>query len=222
MVSTMAELEQSATQRPSSKRSHTPDDNRHSLPTPTASSQESTGRPKQLPTITPRRFTRFFTPRSSLKRQVKIGASRQVLREITAGDSNRRSLGRRRSLSKDTVQILEDQIENFENVSRKRKRGIPLSPDTTPDNSSPLKRTRGAIPPIQGGHESDVETDDHSETSDTRPLQEEANWDDELGAVKRIVRWKKDSLLGHKLRRECDGDIGNTRGRIHAMCGPGE
>ena len=218
---TMADMGRSATQRSPSRRSHTPDENANSLPTPTASSQKSASKPKQLPTVTPRRFKRFFTPRSSLKRNVKVGASRQVLRDITAGDSNRRSVGRRQLFSKDAIQIFEDQNENFSNASKKRKRGIPVSPDTTPDNSSPLKRVRGLTPPTEASHDAEFETDIDGGISDGRPSQDETAWDDEP-EVKPIVRWREDGLPGHRLRHECAGDIRDTRRRIHAVCGRGK
>jgi len=214
----MADLGRSATPR---RRSHTPDENANSLPTPSASSQKSESRPKQLPTVTPRRFKRFFTPRSSLKRNVKIGASRQVLRDITAGDSNRRSVGRRQSFSKDVIRIFEDQSESFNSASKKRKRGIPVSPDTTPDNSSPLKRIRGASPPIGGSHNAETETDFHGEFSDDRPSRDETDWDDEP-EIKPIVRWRENGPAAHRLRRECAGDIRVTRRRLHAVYGPGK
>jgi len=217
----MADVRRSATSRPPSRRSHTPDENANPLPTPTASSQKSTSKTKQLPTVTPRRFKRFFTPRSSLKRNVKIGASRQVLRDITAGDSNRRSVGRRQSFSKDAIPIFEDQNVNFNSAPKKRKRGIPVSPDATPDNSSPLKRIRGLTPPTEGSHDAKFEADIDGGISDGRPSQDETDSDDEP-QIKPIIRWREDGLAGHRLRRECAGDIRDTRRRIHAVCGPGK
>lgn len=214
----MADVGRSATP---SRRSHTPDENANLLPTPTDSCQKSTSRPKQLPTVTPRRFKCFFTPRSSLKRNVKIGASRQVLRDITAGDSNRRSVGRRQSFSKDAIKIFEDQNEDFQGTSNKRKRGIPVSPETTPDNSSPLKRIRGLTPPIEGSHNVDFGIGIDDGVSDGGHSQDETDWDDEPD-VKPIVRWREDGLSGYRLRRECAGDIGDARRPLHAVCGPGK
>ena len=54
-------------------------------------SAKSTGRRKKLPTVTPKRFTRFFTPRSVLNANspTKIGRSRRVLQDITASGVNR-------------------------------------------------------------------------------------------------------------------------------------
>lgn len=216
----MTALERHATQL-SSRRSHTPpDENTTFLPTPAASSQEGTSKPKQLPTITPRRFKRFFTPRSSLKRNVKIGKSRQVLRDITSGGSNRRS-ARQGPLSEEAIQIFEDQDENFVQTSKKRKRGFPISPDTTPANSSPLKRFRGHTPVDQEVRQSDVESDYESVISESNQIQE-ADWQDEPEAVRPIVRWKQKSLLGSQLRRECSIEGCGTPRRNYKICGPGK
>lgn len=216
----MADVGRSATPRPS-RRSHTPDANANPLPTPTASSQRSLSKPKQLPTVTPRRFKRFFTPRPSLKRNVKIGASRQVLRDITGGDSNCRSVGRRQSFSKDAIKVFENQNEKFNGTSKKRKRGIPVSPDTTPDNSSPLKRIRGLTPPTEVAHHAAFGIDIDDGISDGRHSPDETDWDDEP-EVKPIARWREDGLAGYRLRRECASDIRDARRRIHAVCGPGK
>ncbi|KAI4210625.1 MAG: hypothetical protein LQ351_006504 [Letrouitia transgressa] len=113
---------------------------------PLAQLEKSTGsKPRKKPTVTPRTFTRFFTPRSSLGRVGKIGASRQALRDITASvsASNRKAQTRRRTQPKDSVNIFADENDGVGNVQKRRKIVAPISPDTTPDRSSPLKRIRG-------------------------------------------------------------------------------
>lgn len=90
--------------------------------------------------MTPRTFKRFFTPKSSLSRDNKVGASRQALRDITASASNR---PQRASAAKDAVRSIEDIRGALPEISKKkRKRQLPISPDTTPDRSSPLKRLK--------------------------------------------------------------------------------
>ena len=109
---------------------------------PLLPSSQSTSKRKQPPTVTPKRFTRFFTPRSSLGQGSKIGASRQALRDITASGANRKSTtAQQRTPIKDSVHVFNDDGENLE-ISRKRRKRIPISPETTPDRSSPLKRIR--------------------------------------------------------------------------------
>ena len=216
----MADLAGLANQNFPNRRSHTPDENAenaNSFPTPAASSQESTGKPKQLPTITPRRFKRFFTPRSSLKRHVKIGSSRQVLRDITGGNSNRKSLSRRLSISDGAIQIFKDQDEDSRNVTKKRKRTVPISPETTPNDSSPLKRIRRDSPQSQDILESAFDTDNDSESSESKAVGE-----DQLEALRPITRWKQDSLLGNRLRRECVVESWGTGRRAHTTTGPGK
>lgn len=122
-------------------------DNSQSLPPPPSSpllppttSRQCSEKPKKGPNVTPRTFKRFFTPKSSLNRDNKVGASRQALRDITASASNR---PQQRASAKDAVRGFEEIKGAFPEVSKKkRKRQIPISPDTTPDRSSPLKRLK--------------------------------------------------------------------------------
>ena len=119
---------------------HIPDENPTS--SPRLPSKHSSGKRKQPPTVTPKRFTRFFTPRSSLENGVKISASRQVLRDITASGANHKRTERRRKQTKDSIEIFNDDYVVSSEVSKRRRRVGPISPDTTPDRSSPLKRMR--------------------------------------------------------------------------------
>lgn len=89
--------------------------------------------------MTPRTFKRFFTPKSSLSRDNKVGASRQALRDITASASNRTQ---QRASAKDAVRSSEEIKGACPEISKKRKRQLPISPDTTPERSSPLKRLK--------------------------------------------------------------------------------
>lgn len=103
-------------------------------------------KPKRKPTVTPRTFTRFFTPRSSLGRNGKIGKSRKILRDITESGSNRNGGSGRRRHVDDKIRSLEEgddgDEEEFLDIPQKRKRYQPISPEPTPDLSSPLKRMR--------------------------------------------------------------------------------
>lgn len=137
-----------------------------SLPTP---SSQCSAKPKRRPTVTPRTFTRFFTPRSSLGRGKRIGASRQALREITSTVSNRKRLQQRKTPDRDAVQLFGDENDDVEGTPKKRKRKTPVSRDTTPGQSSPLKRIRiqslDTLDDAEDGTtETDVDlTDDESE-----------------------------------------------------------
>lgn len=118
----------------------TPDENPTS--SPLLPSRQSTGKRKQPPTVTPKRFTRFFTPRSSLGQGTKISASRQALRDITVSGANPKGTARRRTSTKDSIRVYNEEDNEFLDISRKRVKREPASPDTTPDRSSPLKRIR--------------------------------------------------------------------------------
>ena len=117
-------------------------------------SKQHGSKPRKPPTITPRSFTRFFTPKSSLERGGRIGASRQALRDITASASNRKG---RRIPTKDTIQIF---AENGDRTTRglRRKRKVPDSVDVTPDRSSPLKRIRNQSLEISEDEDSGTES----------------------------------------------------------------
>ena len=149
-------------------------------------------KPRKAPTITPRTFTRFFTPKSSLERGGRIGASRQALRDITASASNRK---RRRTPTKDTILI---PGEHDEGTSRRRKRRIPDSPDVTPDRSSPLKRLRNQSLDIAEDGDSDSETTESREDPED-PLQ---RYSRQRKSISPIIKSKFRGAQGIHLQRE--------------------
>ena len=123
----------------------TPDSTIMSSPPRFSSSQcqeASSGKTKKKPTVTPRTFKRFFTPRSSLSRGKKIGASRQALKDITSSATNRKANFKRGLPGKDAIKLFEDGDIGFEDLQTARKKRIVETPETTPDRSSPLKRIR--------------------------------------------------------------------------------
>lgn len=131
---------------PAPEMSSSGDNIQQSLPPPPSSpllpltSSQCSEKPKKGPNVTPRTFKRFFTPKSSLSRDSKVGTSRQALRDITASASNR---PQRALAVKDATRSIEDIKGAFPEISKKkRKRQLPISPDTTPDRSSPLKRLK--------------------------------------------------------------------------------
>ena len=198
-------------------RATTPDGNNDGLPTPAPSGKADTSRPKQLPTVTPRRFNRFFTPRSSLKKDVKVGASRQALRDITAGDSNRKPLGRRRSSKVEIMQVFEDENVGPESSSsRKRKRASPNTPDPTPELSSPLKRCRP-----QSAEESDSLSEGEAHSATTSPRRNGRSQGYGLEFNRPVARWRQIDMSGQRLLQEC-GSFGRANGRVHLSCGSGQ
>ncbi|KAH8725872.1 Lethal(2)denticleless protein [Phaeosphaeriaceae sp. PMI808] len=106
-------------------------------------------KPKRPPPITPKRFTRFFTPRNSKNESSRTGlsSSGRQLQDITRAALNR-SQAMPRTTPRKTVNFAD--IENpmrTPQSSRKRKTAY-LSPETSPAQSSPSKRSRYITPPI--------------------------------------------------------------------------
>ncbi|CAF9940763.1 hypothetical protein IMSHALPRED_002161 [Imshaugia aleurites] len=157
--------------------------------------KEHGSKPRKAPTITPRSFTRFFTPKSSLERGGRIGASRQALRDITASASNRKG---RRTPTKDTIQIFREDEEETVGGTKRRKRKIPDCLDVAPDRSSPLKRIRN--------QSMDVSDDESSDTGtiDSRDGPEDAlrRYGRQPKSIERILGSNYRGGQGRYLRRE--------------------
>lgn len=105
-------------------------------------------RTRKPPPVTPKRFTKFFTPRSSINRIVKSSASKagRQLREITHSGVNIRSNQPARSRSPKKTVIFKG-LEDLNNVSitpimSSKKRKAYASPESLPFESTPCKRTR--------------------------------------------------------------------------------
>ncbi|KAF2468900.1 WD repeat-containing protein-like protein [Lindgomyces ingoldianus] len=119
---------------------------------PHPSSTLGTRKPKKPPPITPKRFTRFFTPRSSVhgsSHPNSLRRSGRQLQDITQAAINRRPNAFRKTPPK-TVNFADimpnPQPETPKVNSRKRKTPY-LSPDSSPALPSPSKRSRLAAPP---------------------------------------------------------------------------
>ncbi|CAL8574496.1 hypothetical protein XPA_000454 [Xanthoria parietina] len=107
-------------------------------PSPVPQSKTHDSKPKAKPTVTPRTFTRFFTPRSISTRSGKLGASRKALKDITAPAANHKSDVSCQSISiqENTINVLEDTAAVP--ARKKRKTQDSLLPNVV--GSSPLKR----------------------------------------------------------------------------------
>ncbi|KAL9578001.1 MAG: hypothetical protein Q9212_006004 [Teloschistes hypoglaucus] len=92
------------------------------------------------PTITPRTFTRFFTPRPPQPKGVKVSAARLALADITGPAANRIPNSWRRTRKKPSIDICEDDdVSELPATKKRRLQGL-ASPVLTPVNSSPLNR----------------------------------------------------------------------------------
>ncbi|KAL6702840.1 hypothetical protein ACN47E_000867 [Coniothyrium glycines] len=115
---------------------------------PASSATAGSRKQKRPPPITPKRFTRFFTPRNSkhASSRTTLSSSGRQLQDITRAALNR-SHALQRSTPKKTVNFVdvENQVQTPQNSSRKRKNAY-LSPETSPAQSSPSKRSRYVTP----------------------------------------------------------------------------
>ncbi|KAK5122080.1 hypothetical protein LTR85_004326 [Meristemomyces frigidus] len=102
--------------------------------------RSSTVKPKALPTVTPKRFTKFFTPRAALSarggRQSKAG---RQLRDITKNGANRR----RHAVSAKEDLLAHVEADNLSARPQKRRK-ISLDIASSPPQSSPLKHVQTA------------------------------------------------------------------------------
>ena len=106
-------------------------------------------KPKKPPPVTPKRFNRFFMPRSSMSRVTKSTTSKagRQLREITQSVLNAKSNKERRSRSPKKTVVFKD-ISELQNAlvtpsstsSSAKKRKAYLSPESLSFDSSPCKR----------------------------------------------------------------------------------
>lgn len=164
-------------------------------------------KPRKAPTITPRSFTRFFTPKSSLERGGRIGASRQALRDITASASNRKD---RRTTTKETIQFLSIDGEGTTYQSKKRKRTAHPSPETTPDLSSPLKRIRNQSLEIAENDESATKSAGSEDEINEALHKYGRRYGARRQTVDPIVNSKFRGSLGRCLQREIGGHSRNS------------
>ena len=95
-------------------------------------------KPKKPPTVTPQRFTKFFTPRSSLlSRGARRSRAGRQLRDITRNGTNRRSNAWPRP---DPDLLASNENASSERPSKRRKHSIDIG--SSPPQSSPLKHVQ--------------------------------------------------------------------------------
>lgn len=134
-----------------------------SSPPPPSSATVCSRKPKRPPPITPKRFTRFFTPRNSkdVSSRTHLSRSGRQLQDITRSALNRSR--ETRSTPRKTVNFVD--IENLMRTpqSSVRKRKAYLSPASSPAQSSPSKRSRYVTPPAIDILEDGLDLDDEDE-----------------------------------------------------------
>ena len=109
----------------------------------------------------------------------KVGASRQILRDITATASNRKIVERKRTPKKLMVRLWSGEWVECEEINKKgKKRKVLETPDTTPDRSSPIKRTcvqSSTVPEQDDSHDRGMyftdSEDEDSEEEEPQPVE---------------------------------------------------
>lgn len=176
-------------------------------------SSSHSSRPRKPPTITPRSFTRFFTPKSSLRKGGKIGASRQALRDITASASNRKG---RRTPPKDATHTLDSGDED--STAKRRRKWAPSSPDPTPELSSPLKRIcHQSLEIAEDDSDGDATLSDSENGGNSG--RRRRSYRQRLTLVKPIAASRYHNELGSSLQREIGGIVrkpGRASSTYHA------
>lgn len=121
----------------------------------------TSSKPKKAPSITPRRFTRFFTPQSVINSRSRSGKSGRQLRDITRSANNRKSL--------DSLPL--PKLNGFDDISletpRKKQKLLP-TPESSPAQplSSPCRPEDHAPPGRHYHHDflTDLYTSDDDES----------------------------------------------------------
>lgn len=122
-----------------------------SIPVPTSPDRRIHRKPKKPPPITPRSFTRFFTPRSSLHTRSGVRTSRQALEEITSSalNASRKSSDKGQSLFGEAL-VRDGPSEPAGEVHSSpadRKRKLSMSSISTfSQQSTPHRRVRISLP----------------------------------------------------------------------------
>ncbi|CAN9331491.1 unnamed protein product [Alternaria alternata] len=134
-----------------------------SSPPPPSSATVCSRKPKRPPPITPKRFTRFFTPRNSkdVSSRTHLSRSGRQLQDITRSALNRSR--ETRSTPRKTVNFVDIENPMRTPQSSVRKRKAYLSPASSPAQSSPSKRSRYVTPPAIDILEDGLDLDDEDE-----------------------------------------------------------
>ncbi|KAK7559466.1 Lethal(2)denticleless protein [Phyllosticta citricarpa] len=181
-------------------------------PPSSPSSRPVSRKPKKPPPITPKRFNKFFTPRTTRSNTSHSTSGRQ-LRDITRNAVNRKKPTPRR-----TVVFSDSHAPGQENystpkVDHHRKRKLLPSPESSPIQPSPSKRSReqGFSVNFDIPDPNDVASD--AETTILEEDEEEENY------PMPIKRAPLSGRAGRILSRSFGGSRAIGRGRMYDHCG---
>ncbi|KAI9816893.1 MAG: hypothetical protein M1827_001538 [Pycnora praestabilis] len=176
-------------------------------------------KPRKRPTITPRSFRRFFTPRTSLGKGEKISASRQALRDITAPAINRNGsvsdgLGGKLGLFQDiNIQTTEDGELDGTREQRKRRKLLP-SPEASPDRPCKATKAHLMLPSIFEDQDTEDEVFNTGQETPAASQEEVRSIESEQGSTPLpIRRLRHTGGVGRVLQRNL-GDCAGIRRRL--------
>ncbi|KAI9852214.1 MAG: hypothetical protein M1838_001451 [Thelocarpon superellum] len=159
------------------------------------------GKPKKAPSVTPRTFRRFFTPRSSVTKSGHLSAARQALRDITTPALNgphRRHHAVLGPLAPfPDLSVPDGKNEGAHPAPHGEKRRIALSPDPlSPDHrASRKRRTTTATATATASFIVAEDRDGHASSQTTLDLDDSADEDDVHQTTRRA------HALDHRLPR---------------------
>lgn len=179
-------------------------------------------KPKKKPTVTPRTFTRFFTPRSSFGTRRISTYPRHALQDITSPGVNRHahSSSRKRLDFEPFPDIIPLGDENeWSRAVRVKRRKILVTPDSTVDGSSPIKRSRGASPYTSESPSHHKINRAKSIESEERNLDTGGELDEDVVTKFRISRRIWSGLPGRILGRSLNDGQGAQNAGMVDNCG---
>ncbi|KAF2138711.1 uncharacterized protein K452DRAFT_360949 [Aplosporella prunicola CBS 121167] len=194
-----------------------------SPPSPTSSRPVHSKKPKKPPPITPKRFNKFFTPRTSSSSISQSRSGRQ-LRDITRNAVNRRRSPRRH------IVFSEPASTGFENcitpkLENNKKRKLLPSPESSPVQPSPSKKSRAAVQTVKFDIAKDVvDVDSDAETTileleeGEEEEEEEEEEEKETKVSLPIRRAPSSSTASRLLQRLFGGRRAIGRGRVYDHC----
>ncbi|KKY24571.1 putative wd domain protein [Diplodia seriata] len=175
---------------------------------------------RKPPPITPKRFNKFFTPRTT-RSGTGHGASGRQLRDITRNAVNRKKATPRRTVVFSDTNVADS--ENFvtpKHRSDKKRKHLP-SPESSPIQPSPSKKARSCIRAVNfdiAEDEDEVASD--AETTILEESDEDEEEEDEVEVYREPIRRAPiSSTSGRLLTRTFGGRCGVGRGKIYDHCG---
>ncbi|KAH7063321.1 WD40-repeat-containing domain protein [Macrophomina phaseolina] len=175
---------------------------------------------RKPPPITPKRFNKFFTPRTTRNSTGHTASGRQ-LRDITQNAVNRKKATPRRTVIFSDTTVVDS--ENFvtPKLGSNKKRKVLPSPESSPVQPSPSKKVRPYAPTVNFDIAEDDEVASDAETTilEREDEDDDDNEDEEEVYHEPIRRAPISSSSGRLLTRTFGGRSALGRGKLYDRCG---